>query len=192
MNISQMPVKTICALAVVAALSPAQTPAPLTSEQVAAAASAMLDGDVCERIQTPRSLEYQNTNDPRDPWRASDNYDVDDQAFNQTKKQLIRLSRLCASACDVNLWMPVARHPGRIAIVIRNVHEMSQFWHWGDLDQPTPPAMQRALSTAQIVTVRQKPGMLSVLAPVRNSLGDIVAIAEVATEEKPDPRENVK
>lgn len=161
-------------------------------DQVARAATAMVDGDLCRRIQTPRSAQFLLQTDPRDPWRAQDNYDVNDEAFIRTKKTLMRLARLCPSACDVNLWMPVPGSPPRIQIMVRNVHEMSQFWKWGDLHQPMPPEMQRVLDTGKRVTVRRLPGMISVLAPVYDSLGDTAGLVEVVSQAHPDPRENVK
>jgi hypothetical protein len=152
----------------------------------------MIDGDLCTHIQTKRSIEYMSKKDPQDPWIASDNYDVNDVPFIQTKKTLIRLAQLCPSACDVNLWMRVPARPNRVQIVIRNVHEISQFWKWGDMDQEMPPEMKRVLDNAERVTVQRKSGMTSVLAPVFDSLGDTVALVEVVTEMNPDPRENVK
>jgi hypothetical protein len=161
-------------------------------QRVAQVAAVMLDGDVCLRIRTQRSERYSTAQDPRDPWRASDNYDIDHAAFTQTKKTLIRLAQLCPQTCDVNLWMAAPVRPGRVEIVIRNVHEMSQFWHWGDLDQETPPEMKQVLENAEQLTVRRKEGMISVLAPVLDSLGNVVAIAEVVSQRSQDPHENVK
>lgn len=161
-------------------------------DRVAQVATVMLDGDVCSRIETPRSRKFALDTDSRDPWRASDNYDVDDRAFNGTKKVLMRLSRLCDTACDVNLWMPLASDRGKVQVMIRNVHEMSQFWPWGALNQEIPAEMRRVLDTGQRVTVRQKPGMVSVLAPVYDSLGDVVGLVEVVGQMRLDPRENVK
>lgn len=161
-------------------------------DRVAEVATVMLDGDVCRHIQTPRSARYMLEKDSRDPWRAGDNYDVNAAAFIQTKKTLMRLARLCPVTCDVNLWMPVPARPERVQILIRNVHEMSQFWIWGDLDQEMPQEMKRVLEHAERVTVRRKPGMMSVLAPVYDSLGDVVAVAEVVSQKPADARENVK
>jgi hypothetical protein len=161
-------------------------------ERVARIASVMVDGDVCHRIQTSRSAASMLATDPRDPWRASDDFDVNDQAFLQTKKTLMRLARLCPDVCDVNLWMPVPASPPRIQILIRNVNEMSQFWNWGDLHQPMPPEMKRTLETGERIVVRRKPRMISVLSPVYDSLGDIAGLVEVASQADRDPRENVK
>lgn len=161
-------------------------------EDVARSATAMLDGDICLRIQTARSTKFLLQTDPRDPWRAGDNYDVNADAFIQTKKTLMRLAHLCPDACDVNLWLPVPTRANRIQIVIRNVHELSQFWNWGELDQDLPTEMKQVLGTGARVTVRLKPGMTSVLAPIYDSMDDVIGVAEVVTQKNLDPRENVK
>ena len=129
---------TSCSLLAAGGLSGQEPDAAAELDRVARTASVMVDGDVCRRIETTRSREHFLKNDPRDPWAASDNYDVDHEAFLRTKKTLMRLARLCPETCDVNLWMPVEGDPARIRVVIRNVHEMSQFWNWGDLHQEMP------------------------------------------------------
>lgn len=161
-------------------------------DQIARVATVMVDGDICQQILTPRALQHILQKDPRDPWADGDNYDVDDHAFITTKKTLMRLAQLANYPVDVNLWMPLDGAPGRIHIVIRNRYEMSQFWKWGDLTQPTPAVMQNVLESGKRVAVEQKSGYVSVLAPVRNSLNDIVGLIEVVSEISPNPRENVK
>lgn len=160
-------------------------------DQVARAATAMVDGDVARRIQTKQSVASMLETNPRDQWAAADTYDVDHQAFITTKKTLIRLARLSSFTCDVNLWLPVAGAPDRIHIAVRNVNEMSQFWRWGDLHQPIPAEMKTVLETGKRVTVARRPGMVSVLAPVYDSLGDIAGLVEVVGVLKPNPQENV-
>jgi len=184
-------VKTAALFVALACCADAQDKMATQLDSVANVASVMMDGDLARRIQTPRSVASMLETNPSDQWAASDNYDVDHQAFTAVKKTLIRLSRLCPSACDVNLWMPVPANPPRIQIVIRNVHEMSQFWTWGALHQEMPAEMRRVLDSGERVTVTRRPGMVSVLAPVRDSLGDIVGLVEVVGQHKPDPQENV-
>lgn len=165
--------------------TPARTKQSVTHDldEVARTASIMVDGDVCQQIMTPRALSFMFAVDPKDPWAASDNFDVNDEPYIQIKKTLIRLSRLLAYPCDVNLWMPFADRPGKIQVLIRNVNEWSQFWTWGTLVQDLPVEMKRVLETGRRETVMQKPGLISVLAPVRNSLGDTVALVEVVALE---------
>jgi len=161
-------------------------------ESTARVATVMVDGDVCQRIVTPLAKEFMFKVDPRNQWMAGDNYNVDDVAFNATKKTLIRLSHLTSFPSDFNLWMPIDGHAGKIQVVIRNKNEMSQFWRWGDLYQDAPPAMQTVLGTGRQVTVTDKPGWISVLAPVYNSLGDVVGLVEAVTRVNLDAHENVK
>jgi hypothetical protein len=78
---------------------------------------------------------------------------------------------------DVNLWMPVPTTQ-KIQVVIRNKYNLSQFWD-GQLDQEMPPEMREVLQTGKTRTIQSKPGMISVLAPVRNSLNEIVGLVEV-------------
>lgn len=151
--------------------------------EIARVAEVMVDGDVCRRIMTRRSLERMFAVDPNDPWRASDDFDVNYEPYIQVKKTLIRLSRLVPYPCDVNLWMPFDERPDRIQILIRNVNEWSQFWTWGTLQQEIGPEMRKVLDTGDRQTVTLRPGMISVLAPVYDSLGDRVALVEVVAWE---------
>ncbi|MGH9326648.1 MAG: hypothetical protein ACRD2B_08200 [Terriglobia bacterium] len=150
-------------------------------DDIGRVATAMVDGDVCQRIVTARALSFMFKTNPNDRFLAGDNYDVSDVEFNTTKKTLIRLARLAPFPCDVNLWMPIEGHPGKIMAVIRNINQLSQFWTFGDLDREMIPQMQTVLDSGQRVTVKNKPGWTSLLAPVYNSLGDIVGLVEAVT-----------
>ena len=161
-------------------------------DEVARVASVMVDGDLCQRIMTERASARLTVVDPKNRWAASDDFEVNDEAYTHAKKLLIRLSRLVPYPCDVNLWMPLEKTPGKIQILIRNANEMSQFWTWGALYQDMTPAMREVIESGQRRTVAEKPGMVSVLAPVSNSLGDIVGLVEVASRVSIDAHENVK
>lgn len=165
---------------------------PAQLNEVARIASVMVDGDVCERIITDRAHERLLKTDPRDQWAGADNFDVHHPAYIQTKKTLIRLARLGPPHTDVNLWMPLPNDPERIQIVIRNANEISQFWKWGELHQPATPEMKEVLRNGRRKTVTARPGFVSVLAPVSNSLGDVVGLVEVVVQLDYDPHGNVK
>ena len=140
------------------------TPAQFAQQldQIARTASVMVDGDVCQKIGMGRS--------------------VNQQSFIQVKKTLIRLSRLVSFPCDVNLWMPVSGSPDEVQVMIRNENELSQFWVFGPRPQQMFPQMKEVLETGRRITVEDKPGWVSVLAPVYNSLGDIVGLVEVVSK----------
>ena len=157
---------------------------------VARVAAVMVDGEECKRIVKKQAVHEMFHPNPRDKWSASDNYTVHHEPYIRVKKTLLRLSKLADFPCDVNLWMPLPQ--GKVHIVIRNTNEMSQFWPWGVLFQDTPEPMKKVFATGEHVVVKQRPGMISVLAPVRDSLGDIVALVEVVGMEKANRHENVK
>jgi hypothetical protein len=161
-------------------------------DDAARVASVMVDGDVCGKIVTARAMDFLLRNDPKDQFLAGDNYEVNYDAFDSVKKILIRISRLVSFPADANVWMPIPGHPDKIRVVIRNANELSQFWPWGALYQNMIPEMKMVLDTGRRVTVVQKPGWVSVLAPVSDSLGDIVAVVEVASQRQLDPQGNVK
>lgn len=146
-------------------------------QEIARVATAMIDGDVCQHIVTQRALKHMLHPNPRDVWQAGDNYDVHGAAFIQTKKSLIRLATLAPYPVDVNLWMPVPTTQD-IQVVIRNKYNLSQFWD-GGLEQAMPPEMQEVLQSGKTLTLQKTPGVISVLAPVRNSLNEIVGLVEV-------------
>jgi hypothetical protein len=186
--------KHLLAVLAAALAAAAQTPEAIEREldSTARVASLMVDGDVCARIVTKRALDSILDATPRDKWMASDNYDVNHEPFIQTKKTLARLARLVSFPADVNLWMPIPGQPGRIHIVIRGVNELSQFWPWGALHQEIPAVMKKALASGQRMAAKEKPGFIAVLAPVTNSLGEVVGLVEVVARLKPNAHENVK
>lgn len=161
-------------------------------EEVARVASVMLDGDVCERIMTPRALQKMFAIGPNDRWAGSDNFDVNHEPFVRAKKTLIRLARLVPYPVDCNLWMPFKQDPKRIQILIRNRYEMSQFWTWGVLFQDQTLEMAEVLATRNPQTIAQKGDFVSVLTPVSNSLGDRVGLVEVVSRLHVNPQEHVK
>jgi hypothetical protein len=161
-------------------------------EEIARVASVILDGDVCERIMTPRALQKMFALDPNDQWAGSDNFDVNHEPYVQTKKVLMRLAKLVPYPVDCNLWMPFKQDPKKIQILIRNRYEMSQFWTWGVLFQNKTPEMAEVLATGKPQTIVQKGDFVSVLTPVFSSLGDPVGLVEVVSRLQQNPQEHVK
>ena len=160
-------------------------------QQLARVATAVVDGDECEKIMTRRALEKMFRTDPRDRWAGHDNFDVNDGPYIAVKKLLRRISTLAPFSVDCNLWMSFRERPELVQILIRQVNEISQFWKWGDLYQPMPPEMKEVLVSGKPKLVARA-DYVSVLTPVFNSLGDAVAIVEVAARLIRDERGNVK
>lgn len=146
-------------------------------------ASALVDGEECAQIVTDRAEELMFRVDPDDRWAGSDNYDVNPEPFLRTKKLLARIGKLADLPVDCNLWVKCKRRPEMVTIVIRQVHGWSQFYEWAQMAMEPTPEMKRALEGGERVLVRARPPRdhVSVLAPVRDSLGDVTGFVEVCT-----------
>jgi len=165
----------LAALAAGAALAQVET----ELERIARVATAVVDGDEAESIMTPRALEKMFREDPRDRFSGSDNFDVNDKPFIAVKKLLRRVATLAPFLADCNLWMGFRQHPELIQMLVRQVNEISAFWRFGEMHRPMPPEMKEVFTTGKPKTVRRG-GVVSVLTPVYNSLGDVVGLVEVA------------
>jgi len=143
--------------------------------------SVMIDGEECLQIVTDRAAELMFREDPRDQWAGSDNYDVDPEAFMRTKKLLIRLGMLVDFPVDCNLWMKCKRRPEMVHMVIRQFNSWSQFYTWGSMAIEPTPEMKWVLDKGERVLVRAKrpEDYVSLLAPLRDSLGDVVGFLEI-------------
>ena len=150
--------------------------------RLATIASAVLDGDECMEIVTDRAAELMFKVDPRDKWIGSDNYDVDREKFTRTKKLLIRVSRLADFPVDCNLWLRTKQKPWQVHAVILQVNGLSSFYQFGQMVIDPPEEFAGVLKEGRTVAVTGKRrSVVSVLAPVRNSLGDVVGLVEVAS-----------
>lgn len=149
------------------------------ARRLATIASAVLDGDECMEIVTDRAAELMFKVDRRDPWIGSDNYDVDRDKFTRTKKLLIRVSRLSELTADCNLWLRTKKRPEKIHVVIRQVNSLSSFYTWGQMIVDPPKEFLPVLKDGRTaVFAPEGRGRVSALAPVRDSLGDVVGVVE--------------
>lgn len=149
-------------------------------------ASVLVDGEIASDIVTDRAAKLMFRKDPNDEWAGSDNYDVNFEPFIQTKKLLIRLESLVDFPVNCNLWMRCKERPDMVHPVIRQNPGWSQFYAWAmQYTEPTAE-MTRVLEKGERVFVRAKPPRdeMVVLAPIRDSLGDVVGFVEVVTRQR--------
>jgi len=165
----------------------ADRPDPMLEElrNIARVASVIMDGDDCLDIVTERAAELMFLTHPRDRWYGSDNYDVNHEVFVRNKKLLIRLSRLASFPVDCNLWMKCKKRPEKIHLVIRQVNGYSQWYSFGQMAIDPPPEMKKVLETGRPLTVAgRRSDYVSVLAPVFNSLEEVVGLVEVVSRRR--------
>lgn len=149
-------------------------------------ASALVDGELASNIVTDRAAKLMFRKDPNDPYAGPDNYDVNFEPFMQTKKLLIRLEGLVDFPVNCNLWVRCKGKPDLVQMVIRQNPGWSHFYTWAMQATEPTPEMARVLAKGERVFVRAKPPRdeIVVLAPVRDSLGDVAGFVEVVTRQR--------
>lgn len=158
-----------------------RTPEQVVSElsRLGEIAAGILDGEEVLRIITDGAMHHIAHPHPEHRFLSGDHYDVDHGLFLRAKKLLLRIARLSPLEVSASLWVPV---PGGDAVTVA-VHNGTshRYYTFGQVKLPTPPEMREVFATGQLRPVGPAEGesLATVLAPVRDSLGDVVAIAEL-------------
>ena len=149
--------------------------------KVARVAEAMIDGELAMRIITDRAAHYIANPNPQHRFLSSDYYDVDHAGFLLMKKTLLRLETLAGFACNATLWIRV-KETDLITAVVQN-GQLHRYWTFGEEGRKPEGELAACLSTGRITPapVDGSEDFLTVLAPVRDSLGDVVGCVEVTT-----------
>jgi hypothetical protein len=149
--------------------------------EAARVASVMVDGDEASRIITERAAHYIAHPDPEYRFLAGDYYEVDQATFLRMKKTLLRLERLLDFACSTALWVRVEGLEGRVTLAVQN-GSVHRYYRFGQLSVELPLEMAECFETGQtVVAPTESPDQpLTVLAPVYDSLGDVVGIVELS------------
>ena len=151
-------------------------------------AAALLDGEEVQHIITDRAMHYIANPDGDYRFLAGDYYDVDAARFLAAKKLLLRIGRLGRTEVSTSVWVPV---PGTDAVTVaihNGVHH--RYYAFGQLSVPVPPEMAQVFETGrcQQLTPDGANAVATVLAPVRDSLHDVVAVVELSAPVLPDDR----
>jgi len=149
--------------------------------ELARTASVMLDGEEVLRIVSPRAMEYISSPVKGYRFMTNDYFDVDHEIFIRTKKTMKRLARLTDIPCSMALWLPAQGAPKYMTIVVHN-GTVNRYWQFGSYRTEMPNEVRSCLKSG---TVRSAPGsgstnMITVLAPVFDSLEDTVAVLEIS------------
>ena len=147
--------------------------------RLAEIAAGILDGEDVKRIIRERSMHYVANPDGDHRFLAGDHYDVDAELFLRTKKLLLRIVRLGTLDAGSSVWVPVGE-TGRVTVAVHNgVHH--RYYTFGQLARPAPPEIEAVLHDARIRTVMpdgRAPSLVTALAPVTDSLADVVGVVE--------------
>jgi ribosomal protein L11 methylase PrmA len=148
--------------------------------RLAQIAAALLDGEEIRRIITETAMHYLANPDPEHRFLSGDYFDVDAELFLRTKKLLLRIARLGRVEVSASVWAPVPDTDAVTAALHNGVHH--RYYAFGQGSLPTPQEMRDVLQGGQLRRLapdEKHPALATVLAPVRDSLGDVVAVVEL-------------
>jgi hypothetical protein len=149
--------------------------------ETARVASVMIDGDQARRIITDRAMHYIAHPDPEHRFLSGDHYDVEHASFVWMKKTLMRLERLLDFACSASLWVKVGGQEGYMTLAVQN-GSIHRYYRFGAAKIESPAEMAECVETGQtVVAPLEHPSQtLTTLAPVFDSLGDVVGVVELS------------
>jgi hypothetical protein len=149
--------------------------------RVAEIAAGILDGEEVKRIVGEQAMHYIAEPDPNFIYLSGDYFDVDQELFLRTKKLLLRLERLGKVTMNAAVWVPV---PGQdeVTLALHN-GPYHRYYNFGMERLATPPEMKELLEAGKVVSVppSDEKNLATVLAPVRDSLGDVVGVVELTS-----------
>jgi hypothetical protein len=153
--------------------------------RLAEIAAGLLDGDEIAHIIEPRAMHHIAHPDTKYRFLSADYYDVDHERFLRTKKLLLRIERLARVPVDGSIWVPVPDREAVTLAVQNGTHH--RYYEFGSAQMATPAEMREVFQTGRLVDAPSRPGdpLVTVLAPVRDSLGDVVAVVELTASLDP-------
>lgn len=148
-------------------------------QTAARVASVMVDGEEAKTIIMDRSFYHMVNANPRFRFMAGDYFDVDAASFLRMKKTLQRLALLLDFPVGTSLWVPVKGQEDHVTVAVHNGN-MHRYWTFGQLKRKADGALAECLSSGQVVSVPPTADdpWVTVLAPVRDSLGNVSGVIE--------------
>ena len=159
--------------------------------RLAEIAAGVIDGEEAKRIIAAPAMHYIANPDPEHRFLAGDYHDVDRELFLRTKKLLSRLERLGKVKVDSSLWVQIPEQDAVTVAVHNGVNH--RYYSFGMERLPTPPEMREVFDSGEIRRVPpsgEADGarfLATALAPIRDSLGDVVAVAEFTSRVSGEP-----
>ena len=108
-----------------------------------------------------------------------DDFAYDTSLANAVKRGLLRIERLCDLEPESAVWRLRPDKPGMADLVLAGRSYTSQFSGWGGFPIAIPDAMQSAFDGEPASALSGDERLLSVFAPLRDSLDDVVAVLEL-------------
>ena len=153
-------------------------------KETARVASVMVDGEVAGRIISDRAHHYIANPDPQFRYATGDYYDVDHASFLSMKKTLLRLERLADFPCNASLWVRVKGLADHVTVAVQN-GSLHRYWKWAEHKRELAGEMAECFASGEVTPAPEDDDLVTVMAPVRDSLGEVVAVVELTA---PNPK----
>ena len=153
-------------------------------KETARVAAVMVDGELAKRIIADRSHHYIANPDPKFRFLTGDYYDVDHASFLLMKKTLLRLEKLVDFPCNTSLWVRVKGLEDHVTVAVQN-GSLHRYWQWGEHKRELAGEMAGCFACGEVTVAPEDENLATVLAPVRDSLGDVVGVVELTS---PNPK----
>lgn len=149
----------------------------------------MVDGDVAMRIISTKSAYHIANPHPKFRYMAGDYYNVDHASFLLLKKTLLRLQRLVSFMCDATLWVRVEGTEDLITVAVQN-GRLHRYYRFGENGRKMEGDLAKCIKSGKVITapVSGSDKYLTVLAPVSDSLGEVIGCVEFSAE-YPSPKD---
>ena len=154
--------------------------------RLARIASGLVDGEDVKQIITEHAMTNIAKPDTRYRFLSADHYDVEHAPFLRMKKLLMRIERLANVVVNGAIWVRVPETDAVTVALHNGPHH--RYYQFGSLQRQMPPEMKRAFETGETVAAPRSDDdtHAAVLAPIRDSLQDIVGVVELTAPLDPD------
>jgi len=154
--------------------------------RLAEIAATLLDGEDVRQIITPNAMAHIAKPDTQHRFLSADHYDVAHEPFLRVKKLLMRIERLADVLVNGAVWVRVPGTDNVTVAVHNGPHH--RYYQFGTQQMAAPPEMRNVFETGEVVPAPHGPDdtHVTVLAPVRDSLCDVVAVVELTAPLDPD------
>jgi len=144
-------------------------------------AEAMLDGEDAKRILTDDAMAYLDKPHPRYRHLPGDHYDVDHGRFLRVKKLLLRLATLVDFDLNASVLVPISELD-QVTVALHTGTTFRYCAQFGQLSAELPAVVADVFKDGVIrgVPPDDASPLATALAPVRDSLGDVVAVVELS------------
>ena len=161
--------------------SPKVTKAQKQLHRLGEIASVMLDGEEVLRILEGSTMHYIKNPDPKHRYLALDHFVVDHEPFLRVKKTMRRLQMVIDAPCSTHLYLKIDGVDDVVTPLVQN-GAWSRYYSFGAGQAEITPEMRECLETGEVVDapVDHPSNTLVVLAPVTDSLGDVIGLLEIA------------